>query len=338
MNLFRNLVIVLLVGFLFFGCINLEVDGEEEEENESGADNGDSGTITTNISVGDGQNSSVSGGDEDEPPENGGYAPDDDSQLGIYFIDIVVDSKQGESILVKKGEYDVLIDAGPVEAGQTVVNFIDGRVEGDLEVLVLTHDDEEHWGGAESVLDSFNVKEVWWNGGIYSTEFQELIDDIESRGILVREIARDEVFEINGATAHIMNPVEGELTGEDNDAITMKITFDEFSILMMSDVLYGAQADMIATYPEEIKCDVMQIPMHGLGPGNANLNFLLLNAEPDAAIMTGNLDIENPANDVLRDPTYQQLEWADVEVYETFEGGTVKVASDGEVYTVNYIE
>ena len=200
MNFFRKILLVLFVGFLFFGCINLDVDGDDNNNNGGTVDNGgvdDDGdsNVNSSITIGNGTTGIVGGdGENDDDDDNSvidiPYTYDPESSLGVYFIDVATGNKQGEAILFKKGQYEMLIDSGPVESAQTVINFLDGKVEGNLEVLVLTHDDDEHWGGSEEVINNFNVKEVWWNGQSTSGTYNELIEKIEERGITLKEVVK----------------------------------------------------------------------------------------------------------------------------------------------------
>ncbi|MDD5023094.1 MAG: hypothetical protein PHU63_02915, partial [Candidatus ainarchaeum sp.] len=116
--------------------------------------------------------------------------------------------------------------------------------------------------------------------------------------------------------------------------------------MLFSDTVYGPQAKMMTEYKEAMECDVMQIPFHGLGTGNTQLNLLLLYVKPEYVIMTGNENLgQVPNQDMMRDSTYQQIGYAKAKLYTVFpsdyptknsNGGTVKVTSDGDTYLVSY--
>lgn len=340
----KKILAIFFVSLLLFGCINLDIgDQDNDDDDDNGDDDQNQTVVNTTVILGNEQNTTNVGGDDDDNDNDvdDGYNYDPSSSLSIYFLDIAPGDKQGEAILVKKGEYEMLIDAGPTESGQTVVNFLDGRVEGNLEIVVLTHDDEEHWGGASTVLNNFNVEEVWLNKESLSPEYTELIMDIEDKGISILDVKKDYIKNLNGASLLVMNPEE-EKPANDESAISMRLTHGSFCILFLSDTVYGSQSKMIDSY--DLECEVMQIPDSGLGTGNTQLNLLLLYVKPATAIITGNEDLGQVSNAATaRDPTYQQIEWADAEMYTTFPtestpGGNIKVSTDGNVYTVNYME
>ncbi|MDD5023410.1 MAG: MBL fold metallo-hydrolase, partial [Candidatus ainarchaeum sp.] len=195
----KTLFLLILGLMIFYGCINLDV-GEKETDGETTTPDGET-IINTSLDIGDEQGgSNIPGGGNNGEPVGGDYDYQPDSGIAIYFIDVGrVESKQGEAILIKKGEYEILVDTGPEESDEELVSFLKNIVEGDLEILVLTHDDEEHWGGTENVLDNFKIKTAWVNKKGGSDEYNNLISKIEGEKITVNEVKRGYEFNANGA-------------------------------------------------------------------------------------------------------------------------------------------
>jgi competence protein ComEC len=91
-------------------------------------------------------------------------APDDAGRLRLTMLDV----GQGEAILLElPGRHRILVDAarmgpGGFDLGARVVGpFLLHEWIGSLDVLVLTHPDADHIGGAVSLLRTFPVAEVW---------------------------------------------------------------------------------------------------------------------------------------------------------------------------------
>lgn len=81
----------------------------------------------------------------------------DESRLGVFFLDV----GQGDSILIKSPEGRfMLIDAGTNEGGEELVNMLRSYNVETLDYFVLTHADADHVGGADDVLENFEVKTV----------------------------------------------------------------------------------------------------------------------------------------------------------------------------------
>ena len=72
----------------------------------------------------------------------------DDDRLHVYIFDV----GQGDSILVKSGNFEILVDGGPDES---VVNWL-GRTlppwDRTIEVVVLTHPHADHVKGLVEVF------------------------------------------------------------------------------------------------------------------------------------------------------------------------------------------
>ena len=183
----KNTIIVSLLALvLLFGCINLgeqpaeptpEPEEVEEEEPET----------ETVVEIEEETEHTVvheTPPPEEVPPEEEpdttGYIYEPNAQMFVYFINVGVEAeeKQGDAILIKKGDFDMLIDAGNEETSSKLVSFLSTRVD-DIEVLVSTHDDPEHSGGMETVIDNYYVEEFWWTGNSFSDESLPIYEKIQ---------------------------------------------------------------------------------------------------------------------------------------------------------------
>ena len=67
----------------------------------------------------------------------------------IQIYSIEMRDKYGDSLFIKYGDYDVLIDAGDAGDGEFVRSFVDSHISSDknLDLLVVTHCHSDHMGG-----------------------------------------------------------------------------------------------------------------------------------------------------------------------------------------------
>jgi beta-lactamase superfamily II metal-dependent hydrolase len=77
--------------------------------------------------------------------------------LCVSYIDV----GQGDSILIKVENCDILIDAGTANYGSTVSSYLKTQKVDDLELVINTHPDADHCGGLTRVLEDHVVEEVW---------------------------------------------------------------------------------------------------------------------------------------------------------------------------------
>ena len=73
----------------------------------------------------------------------------------------VIDVGQGDSIFVQfPNGSTMLVDAGPSDAGPTVVRYLKDLGVRKIDILVLTHPHSDHLGGMKDVLDAQRVHDA----------------------------------------------------------------------------------------------------------------------------------------------------------------------------------
>ncbi|MBU0586016.1 hypothetical protein KJ780_00735, partial [Candidatus Micrarchaeota archaeon] len=100
------------------------------------------------------------------------YTFEPEKDLFIFFINAtvapnvayeVLNEYQGESILIKKGDADILIDSGVETTSTFLVNFLKNKGVDDIELYVSTHARPTNYGGMQAVFDNFEVEQFLWN-------------------------------------------------------------------------------------------------------------------------------------------------------------------------------
>lgn len=283
---------------------------------------------------------------EEQPPEEkpkekstgAKYESTPDERFAVYFIDVGDASSQGDAILVKRGDLDVLIDAGPVQNAGKVIDFLNGRGVDDIDVLISTEPDPEHYGGINLVLDNFKVEEFWWTGNSYDDpDYQNIISRTGDSGALMRVVRRGEAFTLNGLDFNILNPKEGSSFSDlHNNAIVTKITNNDFCMLLTSDITSSAASEITNT--QNVACNLMQLPYHGLSKGNSQIDLFLLKVKPIEVFVSGGSYDPSPDGRGTRPPIFAKLEIRSIPHHENYEDGTIKVESDGTNYAVDFIK
>ncbi|MBU0532747.1 hypothetical protein KKB44_04605 [Candidatus Micrarchaeota archaeon] len=332
-----RIFIALIALILLFGCI----DGEPEVQNQTNITNVTEQQPPVTIIIGQQENQTVEGNyTEIEPEENDTlentfeYSPN--KTLGIYFIDVGDQMLHGDAILIKKGDLDILVDAGPQEKGNDVVDFLNSRSVDDIELLISTNADPRHYGGIKTVANNFEIGEVWWTGDTFANT--AYADAINKTGAKIEKVWDGHTAELNGITLEILNPSETERFGDvNNDAIVTRITDRNFSLLLTSGIQTGAQGDLINNHLNEIKNQVIHAPYYGVGAGTSNIGILLIKAEPEVMIISGSAD-ESAVNGGSREPFKRLMEQYGIIWYENYVNGTIKVTVTGEGYSVQPVE
>jgi len=344
----KSIIVILLVSILMFGCINFDFLGGEKTPAKPV---GQPGTTTKPATSGtvditsETNKSIVHNETSDEPifvKEPGiHYAETPDLPFTIDFIYVADATQQGDSILIKKGDADILIDAGPDKKGAKLNAFLKSRAIDDIELLISTHADPEHYNGIYSMKNNYDLEEMWWTGNSFGNEdYDSLISGMSTKKVPVKIVSKGDEIIINGMKIEVLNPSKPGgsfkgIEGLDNDAIALKVTDGEFCILLTSDILFGAQTAIQNT--ADIKCSIMQAPYHGLGIGNSQIVSFLSKANPKDVIVSGgpSENVQDPKGS--RFSLYALTDLYNMKHWDNYNGKTVEITSDGKDYGIKYV-
>ena len=335
----KKIIVLLLALGLFFGCIDFgggeqppEVTGEENETEVIAVIEHEE-----NITAGEEEEQ-----EEEEPPVEGwqgiDYSEEPDAKLGIYFIDTCNydNGDHGAAILIKKGDLDILVDAGSTYSGNEVVDFVKGKNVDDIDVLISTTGDYRRYGGMDDVLDEFEVEEFWWGGNYFEDDaYKKVIDKASAQAKNVQVVKRGYTTVLNGIDIEVLNPrTSAEFDDVNNDAIVLRIDDRDLSLLLMSNIQTGAQGDLIGSEPEKIKVDVIEAPYYGVGAGTANIALFIQASKPKYAVIEGCSDETMEVEGSTRLPFKRVLDQYNVEYFETYEDGTIRIIVDESGYSI----
>ena len=240
------------------------------------------------------------------------------SNLEVYYFDV----GQADSILIRENDNNILIDAGNNEDGEKLVDYLknDLNIE-KFNMVVGTHPHEDHIGGLDNVIDSFDIDTILMpNATSTSKTFENVLDSIEKKDYKITVPKINEEFNYNNINIKVL------YTGTDekdlnNTSIVLKLTYQNNKFLFMGDATSKVEKKLLN---EDIKSDVLKIGHHG-SEYSTTKNFLD-KVNPQYAI------IEVGKNNTYKHPkkiTLDKLNKKNIKIYRTDIDGTIKVASDG---------
>jgi competence protein ComEC len=245
-------------------------------------------------------------------------------QLEVHFIDV----GQGDSILIDLGEPEVLIDGGEKSPG--VVPYLEGYVDGPLEVMVATHPHADHIGGLIAVLNAFQVEQIWHNGDTSTSKtYTEFMSAVQSEGAQVYTGRRGDKINAGGLTFTILNPAA--LTGTtNNNSIVASLSYGNVDFLFTGDAEQEAEAAMLIASDMPVpEVEILKVGHHGSRTASSK-DFLAL-ASPEVAIYMAGQDNSygHPHAETL-----DALTQIGAKIYGTDVNGTIIVTTDGAAYTI----
>lgn len=314
----KKLFVAIFVLLLIFGCIDL--GGKQLEQPAQN-------NTTVIIKVEPQKNVTVvinRTEEEEKPQEWQGltYRSNPDAMLGIYFIDACdyESGKHAAAILVKKEDFDMLIDGGGESSGVRVVEFLKSRGVDDIEVLVSSAEDEGRYKGLQKIAEEFNIEEFWWANQATTEDYRNMVNMLKGKAKKTVVVSAGYARELNGIEIDVLNPTK---TGGDiyNDAIVLLLTDREQKALLLSNIKAGAQGYILNNYKKKINKPVfMEAPYYGLGAGTAAIGIFLQDVKPKSVIINGCAE----GTVQTREPFMRLLKQYNIDYWETYTKGNIR--------------
>jgi competence protein ComEC len=175
----------------------------------------------------------------------------------------VLDVGQGLAVVVETTGHTLLYDAGPSfrtgsDTGQlVVVPYLRQRGLRALDLLVVSHDDDDHKGGAQSVLALLPTQKIVAGPSVPSWAFGTAAAEREQSSC-----RRGDAWTWDGVQFRWLHP-GSEPHGRDNDSsCVLLVQAGAHTLLLTGDIEAGAERELLATATVPV-VDVMIAPHHG---------------------------------------------------------------------------
>ena len=240
------------------------------------------------------------------------------SGLRVTFLDV----GQGDAVLVQVPEGDVLVDQGPPESD--VAGQLRALGVRRLALLVFTHPQRDHVGGAADVLQRLSVDRVLDPGpSAPSVDRAAAVRAARRRGVPVELARAGATYRLGALRVRVLWPDGPGAPDQDPNerSIVLLLSFGATDLLLAGD----AESRVVAPLrPPPV--EILKASHHG--SADPGLAALLERISPDVAVISvgaGN-DYGHPA------PSTMTALRADrgVRVFRTDEDGRVTIESDGE--------
>ncbi len=168
----------------------------------------------------------------------------------------VLDVGQGLSVLLRSAQQTLLFDTGASyriggdAAQQVVLPFMRYLGSNRLDLLVVSHADDDHAGGASSLLRHLDV------GQIYAGEY---LADI-SRNVIA--CGNGQTWTADGVEFQFLHPGRGATLNGNDASCVLAVSTGEYRLLLTGDIEATAERELLARWPFE-SVNVVLIPHHG---------------------------------------------------------------------------
>ena len=253
-----------------------------------------------------------------------------DENLRVHIFDV----GQGDSTLIDTpGGKQVLVDGGPDLEGP--VHALAGVMSpGDrtLDLVVITHMDEDHARGLIEVLDRYEVEAVLLgtapaDDAVIGPQWEAAL---RRNGIEPVQVASGHLVELEpGITLEVLNPSATPFAGtpadRNNNSVVMRLSYGRITYLLTADIEAPAES-RLARNPDNLKSTVLKVGHHG-SRSSTTASFLE-KVSPSLAVVSAGADNRygHPHREVI-DRLIRKL--GPDSVFRTDLDGSVELISDG---------
>ncbi|HZK43160.1 MAG TPA: MBL fold metallo-hydrolase [Syntrophomonadaceae bacterium] len=249
--------------------------------------------------------------------------------LLVHHIDV----GQGDSILIQlsSGE-NILIDAGEVDKGDIVLNYLKSQQVEKLDILIATHPHSDHIGGMKTIVDNLDIGKIYMPRASHTTQtYENLLLSIKNKGLKISEAKAGVELELADMfEARFIAPNSSNYESLNDYSAVLKLKYKDHGFLFTGDA-EDISGQEILSNNHDVKATVLDAPHHGSTNSLLNEKFLK-KVSPQVAVISAGKDNRygHPHKEIL-----EMLDNYGVQVLRTDIDGNIVIVSDGNKLKVN---
>ena len=212
----------------------------------------------------------------------------------------LLDVGQGLSAVVQTANHVLVYDTGAKfsstsDSGQSVVlPFLRNKAIDKINTLIISHGDNDHIGGVESLLSSMQTEQLL-------TSVPQLLE-LHSP----TRCKAGQSWSWDSVTFTILSPPPDHFLSENDNSCVLKIQAQQGIVLLTGDIEAEAESWLVETYQDKLKADVLVAPHHG--SQTSSTSTFLQAVKPDIVLIPAGYrnQFSHPHEEVLR--RYQDLQ------------------------------
>jgi competence protein ComEC len=217
----------------------------------------------------------------------------------VVFLDV----GQGDATYIHSGSCNILIDTGPPDDYDTVLNFLQGENIFSLDALIITHFHDDHFGEARDIIDTISVSHLYANkesDAFPEISVLEVGNEIQC-GNLQFLVLHSNVFSSN----------------ENNNSVVLFAHIGTDNYLFLGDIEAEEETKMLSYITEDI--DIIKVAHHGSDTSSTSA-FLDVVQPKIAIISVGENTYGHPSESII-----DGLLESNIVTFRTDNEGTVEI-------------
>ena len=243
---------------------------------------------------------------------------------GSIYVDFI-DVGQADSCAIITPHKDVIvIDAGEKKDASQIIDQLNKYEFEDIDLMILSHPNAEHIGGAETLLNTYSVSEVLMSSFPATSKlFSSLLDCLDNNDIRTTQATKGMTYSIDGVNIEVI-AVDTNIKDNNNSSIVCKVSYGDIDMLFTGDAEIETE-EVILDSGVNIDSEILKVGHHG---SDTSTSEEFLDAiSPELSIISvgeGN-SYGHPSNEILN-----RLYSRNIEYYRTDESGTIELEIDGK--------
>lgn len=245
--------------------------------------------------------------------------------MEVHYINV----GQGDSILIRVNNKNMLIDSGPKDNRKDLLNYLNSLSIKNIDYLIATHPHEDHIGNMSSIIKKYTINKFYSpKVSSSSKSFERMIEALKKKNLKINIInTKTNSLDLGENTKiTIFSPLENETFDNlNNYSPMMKIEYGETSFLFTGDCEKLIENNVLSNNKNLLKADVLKLGHHGSSTSTSE-EFLCA-VSPSAAVITSGKDnsFGHPHSE-----TVKLLRNHNISFYNTAEEDTIIFLSDGK--------
>ena len=179
-----------------------------------------------------------------------------DGELLVYFIDV----GQADSIYIKDGNSNMLIDAGNNADGPLLVKYLESLGVKEFKYAVGTHAHEDHIGGMDDIIKNFTIDNYYMPNAVSTSKtFEDVLDALNDKKISPTIPSIGDKFSLEQAQFEVLSVGDDESDLNDT-SVVLKMTYNNTCTLFMGDASSNVEKNLL---DKDINCQVLKVGHHG---------------------------------------------------------------------------
>lgn len=199
---------------------------------------------------------------------------------------VIFDVGQGLAVAAQTHNHALLYDAGPnfnseANSGNRIlIPALRGMGIARLDGLILTHDDNDHTGGALSILQGIPVD--WLSSSLAANH--PLLQHASN----TQRCMDGQTWEWDGVRFEVLHPTAESYAEEkirdNNRSCVLKISTGKNSVLLAADIEKDSEWRLLKQHEEELPATILVVPHHG--SKTSSVNAFIAAVHPRYAVFT----------------------------------------------------